>query len=110
MKGAFSDADELETNALNRALFPNTPYRFVSGGDPACIPDMSYEQFLAAHRRFYAPSNALIFLDGAVDLDAVLRVLDEEYLRSFARSERTVFPPLQAPVDGGVQRLSLIHI
>lgn len=105
MKGAFSDADELETNALNRALFPDTPYRYVSGGDPACIPDLSYEQFLAAHRRFYAPSNALIFLDGAVDLDAVLRVLDEEYLRSFARSERTVFPPLQAPVDGGVQRI-----
>ena len=105
MKGAFADADELETNALNRALFPNTPYRFVSGGDPACIPDLTYEQFLAAHRKFYAPSNALIFLDGAVDLDTVLRVLDEEYLRSFARSERTVFPPLQAPVDGGVQRI-----
>ena len=105
MKGAFADADELETNALNRALFPNTPYQFVSGGDPACIPDLTYEQFLAAHRKFYAPSNALIFLDGAVDLDTVLRVLDEEYLRSFARSERTVFPPLQAPVDGGVQRI-----
>ena len=105
MKGAFSDADELETNALNRALFPDTPYRYVSGGDPACIPDLSYEQFLAAHRKFYAPSNALIFLDGAVDLDAVLQVMDEEYLSSFARSERTVFPPLQAPVDGGVQRI-----
>ena len=87
MKGAFADADELETNALNRALFPDTPYRFVSGGDPACIPDLSYEQFLAAHRKFYAPSNALIFLDGAVDLDAVLQVMDEEYLRGFARSE-----------------------
>lgn len=105
MKGAFADADELETNALNRALFPDTPYRFVSGGDPACIPDLTYEQFLAAHRKFYAPSNALIFLDGAVDLDAVLQVMDEEYLRGFARSERTVFPPLQAPVDGGVQRI-----
>ena len=61
--------------------------------------------FWPPHRRFYAPSNALIFLDGAVDLDTVLRVLDEEYLSSFARSERTVFPPLQAPVDGGVQRI-----
>ena len=40
-----------------------------------------------------------------MDLDTVLRVLDEEYLSSFARSERTVFPPLQAPVDGGVQRI-----
>ena len=77
MKGAFADADELEVNAINRALFPDTPYRYVSGGDPVSIPDLTYESFLDHHRRFYAPSNALIFLDGAVDLDAVLRLLDE---------------------------------
>lgn len=103
MKGAFADADELEVNAVNRALFPDTPYRYVSGGDPVCIPDLTYEQFIANHRKFYAPTNALIFLDGAVDLDAVLKILDEEYLCDFDRTERTVFPPLQQPVDGGVQ-------
>ena len=103
MKGAFADADELEVNAINRALFPDTPYRYVSGGDPVSIPDLTYESFLDHHRRFYAPSNALIFLDGAVDLDAVLRLLDEEYLCGFTRTERTVFPPLQKPVVADTQ-------
>lgn len=98
MKGAFADADELELNAINQALFPDTPYRYVSGGDPASIPDLTYEQFLDNHRRFYAPSNALIFLDGAVDLDAVLKLLDEEYLSGFERTPATVFPPLQKPL------------
>ena len=103
MKGAFADADELEVNAINRALFPDTPYRYVSGGDPVSIPDLTYESFLDHHRRFYAPSNALIFLDGAVDLDTVLRLLDEEYLCGFTRTERTVFPPLQKPVIADTQ-------
>ena len=106
MKGALADAERLAGDALERALFPDTPYRYESGGDPAAIPDLTYEQFLACHRRFYAPSNALIVLDGAVDLDAVLRILDEEYLGTAERSERTVFPPLQQPVDGGVQTVA----
>ena len=71
---------------------PTRPNRYVSGGDPVSIPDLTYESFLDHHRRFYAPSNALIFLDGAVDLDAVLKLLDEEYLCGFTRTERTVFP------------------
>lgn len=106
MKGAFADADTLESNAIERMLFPDTPYRYVSGGDPASIPDLTYEQFLASHRQFYAPSNALIFLDGAVKLDEVLRILDEEYLSGFARTARTEFPPLQPPLDGGTETVT----
>ncbi len=101
MKGAFADADELMESAMNRALFPDTPYRYVSGGDPEAIPDLTYERFLESHRTFYAPSNSLIFLDGAVDLETVLRVLDEEYLSGFDRTARTAVPAPQAAVDGG---------
>lgn len=103
MKGAFASAEEQMEIAMNRALFPETPYRYVSGGDPASIPDLTYERFLDSHRRYYAPSNSLIFLDGAVDLETVLRILDEEYLSGFSRTERTDPPALQPPVDGGVR-------
>ena len=58
MKGSFADPDTLLANALTRALFPDTPYRFVSGGDPEAIPTLTYEAFTAAHKRFYHPSNA----------------------------------------------------
>ena len=75
MRGAFSDADELADAALLRALFPASPYRFVSGGDPEHIPELSYEAFVDSHRRFYSPSNAYVFLDGAVDIDAALSLL-----------------------------------
>ncbi|MBQ1445848.1 MAG: insulinase family protein, partial [Solobacterium sp.] len=80
MKGAFSSVDETIISELNRMLFENC-YRYVSGGDPEKIPDLSYEAFLAAHRRYYHPSNARIILDGDLDIEETLAqiasVLDE---------------------------------
>ena len=81
MKGAFSSVDETIINELNRMLFRNC-YRYVSGGDPESIPELTYEAFLDAHRRFYHPSNARIVLDGRLDIDAVLGEI-EGYLGAY---------------------------
>ena len=97
MKGAFADPDELLVNAMSRALFPDTPYRFVSGGDPDAIGSLQYEAFLAAHRRFYHPSNAFLLLDGSVETDAVFRLLDE-YLSQFTAIRPDTVLAEQAPV------------
>ena len=72
MKGAFSDVDTLIGNGMHRLLYPDTSYGYVSGGDPKYITSLSYEKFTAAHKRFYHPSNARIFLDGHMNIDAVL--------------------------------------
>ena len=62
---------------------------------------MTYEDFIHTHRKFYAPSNAYICLDGNLDIDEVLGILQDEYLKDFGRTEPVHFPPKQAPVDGG---------
>jgi presequence protease len=98
MKGVYSDPDELTEIAVLQALFPDTPYHFSSGGDPAKIPDLTYEQFLDTHRRFYSPSNAYVFLDGNVDLDAVLALLDDGYLSHMEKGVRMAPPSMQCPV------------
>lgn len=100
MKGALASADSIMVNALNRRMFPDTCYRFVSGGDPAHIPELSYEQFLANHKKFYHPSNAYIFLDGKVDLPAVMQVL-EEYLAAFPAQTVQSEIACQKPVEAG---------
>lgn len=105
MKGAFADADELMEIAINRALFPDTSYRFVSGGDPAKIPDLSYEEFIDSHKKFYSPSNAYIYLDGAMDIDAILGIINDEYLSSFEQTRRMDPPALQSPVCAEDQRI-----
>lgn len=83
MKGAFSDVDRLIEDGAVRMLFPDTCYGYVSGGHPHSIPQLTYRQFIDTHTRFYHPSNAKIFLDGHMDIDAVLRYIDGEYLSKF---------------------------
>ncbi len=79
MKGAAASVDDTIIDAVCRALYPDNCYRFNSGGDPSAITDLTYENFLAAHRYFYHPSNAKIWLDGNIDLDAVLTLLDDAF-------------------------------
>ncbi len=105
MKGAFASPDTLLNRELSRRLFPDTCYRFESGGHPAHIPELSYEQFAAAHKRLYHPSNAYIFLDGNVDIDQALSLLDGEYLSAYDRAPAPPAIPMQAPVDGGTAEI-----
>lgn len=58
MKGAMSGVDDRIEQGINSLLFPDNCYRFNSGGDPAVIPDLTYNQFVETYRRFYHPSNA----------------------------------------------------
>lgn len=97
MKGAYADPDTTAQAEMNKLLFPDTCYRWESGGEPSHIPDLTYENYQASHARFYHPSNARIILDGAVNLDAALAKLDE-YLAPFDRIDPDADIPIQAPV------------
>lgn len=106
MKGAFASPDTLLESEMNRRLFPSTCYQYVSGGDPEHIPDLTYEQFTAAHHQFYHPSNAYIFLDGAIDIEKILHILDTEFLASYSRIQATAPVPIQQPVDAGTAEIT----
>ena len=88
MKGALSEPDSVLYDGLSAALFPDTTYRFESGGTPAAIPTLTYEGFLENHRRHYRPDNAYIILYGNLDADRFLGFLDERYLAPLAHKER----------------------
>ena len=85
MKGASSSLGRKARLETLRLLFPDTNYRFDSGGDPGTMLDLTYEQFKSAHQRFYHPANARFFLDGQLSLDRVLEKLDRDYLRNYDR-------------------------
>lgn len=97
MKGAYADPDTVLMREMNALLFPDNCYGYESGGYPDAIPTLTYENYRASHRRFYHPSNSRIFLDGSVDLDAVLAKLDS-YLSPYDRLEVDSHIPMQAPV------------
>lgn len=86
MKGAYSDPEGLLYRRVEQSLLPDTIYGVDSGGDPAEIPNLTYEQFKAFHERYYHPSNALIYFYGDDDPEERLRFLDN-YLKDFERQE-----------------------
>ncbi len=76
MKGAEAEAETLLQNEIMRLLYPNSCYGYVSGGDTKAIPTLTYEEFLEAHRRFYHPSNAIFYMEGQVDLEAAMAMIE----------------------------------
>ena len=96
MKGAMSDTDNVIDHQLAAMLFPDTSYGFNSGGDPREIPTLTYERFVEQYRRNYHPSNARIYLDGALPIKEMLEMLDA-YLSRYSRREDLPQFRLQAP-------------
>lgn len=87
MKGAFSSPDDVLEREITSALYPHTAYGCESGGDPEVIPELTYEQFLDFHRRYYHPSNSYIYLYGNMDMAEKLAFIDEHYLSAFEALE-----------------------
>lgn len=83
MKGAFSSPDDVVNRELLNALFPDNAYHYESGGDPKVIPELTYEDFLSFHQRYYHPCNAYIYLYGNIDMQERLDYLDREYLSKY---------------------------
>ena len=97
MKGAFGSPQRLAFNEINRLLFPDNCYGRCSGGYPASIHDLTFEKYKEFYFSHYHPSNARIFLDGRVDLPAMLAKLDS-CLSAYERREIDAPIPFQKPV------------
>ncbi|NLY76894.1 MAG: insulinase family protein [Tissierellia bacterium] len=87
MLGAYSSPERILSDSISKSLFPDTCYKYSSGGNPEAIPDLSYEEFLNFHRRYYHPSNSYIFLYGNGDLEKQLRHIDQHYLSHFDKRD-----------------------
>lgn len=87
MKGAYSSEERVLECFIMSGLFPDNAYHYESGGDPKCIPDLSYEEYLDFHRKYYHPSNSYISLYGDMDIEERLTWMDENYLKHFPKIE-----------------------
>ena len=98
MKGAYSSPDNLLGRVTEQSLFPDTVYSHDSGGDPAAIPDLTYEDFKSFHETYYHPSNARIWFYGDDDPQERLRRIDE-FIQEFERINVNAEIPLQPRFD-----------
>ncbi len=83
MKGVFSSVDGVMDRASLHSLYPDTTYGYESGGNPDSIPELTYEEYLDFHRKYYHPSNSYIYLYGNMDMVERLQWMDKEYLGKY---------------------------
>ena len=86
MQGALAAPDAQLQDALERAMFPDTAYGFVSGGDPESIPALTYEKYKRVYRRHYSADNCCITLYGKMDMAEKLALLDKDYLSKMPKT------------------------
>ena len=108
MKGALSDPDEILFLGVCRQLFPDTPYRFESGGHPRAIPTLTYEKFIDTHSRHYSLPNSYTVLYGDLDIERELAFIERRFAAVPDRGAGAPNPlPAQAPVTPDLKRVEM---
>jgi Zn-dependent M16 (insulinase) family peptidase len=93
MKGAMSSVTSTLWQTLSKYVFPNTTYHHNSGGEPDCIPDLSYEQLVSFYRSHYHPSNATFMTYGDISAAEHQTKFEAQALSRFEYSDHTISVP-----------------
>ena len=108
MKGVYSNPDDVLSEAITNGLFSDTTYQYVSGGNPDNIVDLTYEDFIEFHKKYYSPSNSYIYLYGKMDMEERLEYLDKEYLSKFDKID--ISPIIEdSKINGGLKEETILY-
>tara|TARA_R110002167_G_scaffold71749_2_gene202321 strand:- start:5350 stop:8247 length:2898 start_codon:yes stop_codon:yes gene_type:complete len=95
MKGAMSSAVSQLWQGISSYLFPTTTYHFNSGGEPAEITQLSYDQLMHFYKSHYHPSNAVFMTFGNLNVDELQARLESEVLSRFERQTQSWSVPAE---------------
>lgn len=95
MKGAMSSPISQLWQGISSYLFPTTTYHYNSGGEPAAITDLTYEQLLSFYQSHYHPSNAIFMTFGNLDVSEFQQKLESQALARFQRQDKQWSVPLE---------------
>lgn len=93
MKGAMSSVFSVLWQTLNKYLHPATTYHFNSGGEPECIPQLTYQQLKAFYKTHYHPSNAIFMTYGDISAAEHQKCFEELALNRFEALEEEISVP-----------------
>ena len=83
MKGAMSAPVSQLYHRFSENLYPTTTYHYNSGGEPADIPDLTYQQLIDFHHKHYHPSNAVFMTYGDIPAAEHQRIFESNVLADF---------------------------
>lgn len=90
MKGAMSSVPSQLWHTLSRYLFPTSTYHFNSGGEPDCIPDLSYEELVEFYKTHYHPSNAVFMTYGDITAKTHQEKFENQVLQHFKKLSKKI--------------------
>lgn len=93
MKGAMSAPVAQLWHHLQSNLFPTTTYHFNSGGDPAAIPDLTYDALRRFHATHYHPSHAVFMTYGDLPAERHQKAFESLALRAFEPESAAISVP-----------------
>lgn len=83
MKGAMSSINSTLWQTMSKYLYPTSTYHYNSGGEPADIPDLTYDQFKQFYKTHYHPSNAIFITFGDIAAIDHQQRFEEQALHRF---------------------------
>ncbi len=90
MKGAMSAPPSQLWHRLCHHLFPTSTYHYNSGGEPADIPNLTWQGLRDFHASHYHPSNALFLTFGNITAAEHQARFEDLALQRFQRSGRVI--------------------
>jgi Zn-dependent M16 (insulinase) family peptidase len=103
MKGAMSSVTSTLWAHLSESLFPTTTYHYNSGGDPADIPNLSYQQLKDFYQSHYHPSNAIFMTFGDISAAEHQGVFEDKALSHFQGLDQRIQVPLETRLPAPVR-------
>jgi Zn-dependent M16 (insulinase) family peptidase len=83
MKGAMSSVTSTLWHTMSKYLYPTTTYHYNSGGEPECIPDLSYDELKSFYKTHYHPSNAIFMTFGNIPAAELQEKFENQALNRF---------------------------
>ncbi len=90
MKGAMSSVPSQLWHTLCKYLYPTSTYHYNSGGEPDCIPDLTYEQLKHFYRTHYHPSNAIFMTYGDTPAAELQAAFETRALNRFSKLDEVI--------------------
>lgn len=95
MKGAMSSPVSQLWQKISKHLFPTNTYHYNSGGEPAEITNLTYDQLKSFYQSHYHPSNAIFMTFGDLDVNELHAKIDQQALAKFEKQDQTWSVPLE---------------
>ena len=98
--GVMSDKNSVNYYGLKKLLFPGSTDASITGGNPDDILKVSWQSVKDFHKKYYQPSNMVIFLYGKLDISRFLKYFDESFLCNYERTKVDLNDDSYRPFEG----------